>query len=843
MTAIAENDFDASTPAVLAAWDRLLDELAGQLRELAAHPARSVVLLPYAQLMPLLAARWAARFPDSFAPRFETTRNWAARIGLFTPGPNDVSFDHGRDLLTAASLLDGAGLGAQRQWLAGPLLEQASQLAQVAASVPAAWRPDWAAQANAALPPLAEDGAGPLALEAALGRIAVAWAGTSDYATDVLFAPRTAQALDALFVVEGLQPDPLTTSLAEHHAEKFVPLTLRVTAAPAVPRLHAAADGEDEAERAAACVLRHLAEGRVPVALVAGDRLLTRRISALLASRGVRLRDETGWRLSTTHAAAQLVVALRACTGGASSDAVLDWLKLAPAFDPTAVGGLEKRLRRHAVRGWAQAAALSAGEALTEQIDTLRAPWQTGARRLTEWLAELRALLQGSRQWALLAADPAGAALLAALGLAEVDQAAWQEWPAAQRRMRLAEFTRWVTDTLEAASFRPPHPAHAQVVVLPLSQLLGRSFPALVLPGADDTRLPAAPEPPGPWSAAQRLALHLPTREQLRQAQQGAWAVALQVPRLDVLWRTSDDSGEHLLPSPLVQALRLDGQGLPGDDPRQPRTLVAQPVTRPAPSGAALPTQPLSASAYEMLRACPYRFFALRQLGLQEVGELDVDVDKRDFGTWLHEVLQRFHQALQADPAADRVALMDAAAEQAQRAEALDEGEFLPFRVAWPALRAGYLSWLAEYEASTGAVFEEAEYRVERRLGELALHGTLDRVDRLPDGAPLVIDYKTETPTRTRERLKTGHEDTQLPFYALLSGHDAPRAAYLNVGEREPAKLYEPAELPVLAAALYEGIASDLARIAQGAPLRPLGEGSVCDWCDARGLCRKDFWT
>ena len=48
--------------------------------------------------------------------------------------------------------------------------------------------------------------------------------------------------------------------------------------------------------------------------------------------------------------------------------------------------------------------------------------------------------------------------------------------------------------------------------------------------------------------------------------------------------------------------------------------------------------------------------------------------------------------------------------------------------------------------------------------------------------------------------------------------------------------------MPQRAAALYEGMAHDLARIAAGAPLPALGDGSVCDWCEARGLCRKDFW-
>ena len=839
MTAIAENDGATATSGVLNAWQGLLARIDAELRQLAAHPARSVVLLPYAQLMPLAARLWAAQFPDAFAPRFETTRNWATRAGWFTPGPHDLSFDHGRDLLTAAALLEGAGLAAQRALLAGPLVEQATQLGQIAASLPPALRPDWAEQARGALPPV---GDGPLALEAAVGRIAIAWAGGSDYATDVLFAPRVADALDALLIVPGLLPDPLTETLAEHYFEKAVLLQPESDAALGHIALHTCADAEDEAERAAACVLRQIEVGRVPVALIAGDRLLTRRINALLIERGAQLRDETGWKLSTTHAAAQLMAALHACAPRASTDEVLDWLKLAPAFDARQQRALERRLRRDAVRGWPQAALLTGDQPLTQHIESLRAP-MIAARSLVDWLPALRTLLQGCGLWPLLAADVAGNAVIDALGLSDEALADWRDWPAAQRRMGLAEFTRWVGEALEAASFRPPHPAAAQVVVLPLTQLLGRPFAALVLPGADEQRLPAAPEPPGPWSAAQRQALHLPTREDLRDAQAAAWALALRVPQVDVLWRHTDDSGEPLLPSPLVQALQLQELAALGAEGREARFIQIRPTERPQPRGDALPTQPLSASGYEMLRACPYRFFALRQLGLAEEGELDVDIDKRDWGNWLHDTLRGFHEALRVAPDADRLTLIDAAAEAATEAlgPGLEPGEFMPFAVAWPTLRDAYLQWLAKHEAG-GAQFKLAEESIDTQRGPLRLKGQIDRIDEVTDGATLLIDYKTEPLARTRDRIKAGNEDTQLPFYALLSGADAPRAAYLNLAEREVPSLHELPELPMLAAQLYEGMAYDLARIAAGEPLPALGEGSVCGWCDARGLCRKDFW-
>ena len=839
MTAIAENDGANTTSGVLNAWQGLLARIDAELRQLAAHPARSVVLLPYAQLMPLAARLWAAQFPDAFAPRFETTRNWATRAGWFTPGPHDLSFDHGRDLLTAATLLEGAGLAAQRALLAGPLVEQATQLGQIAASLPPALRPDWAEQARGALPPV---GDGPLALEAAVGRIAIAWAGGSDYATDVLFAPRVADALDALLIVPGLLPDPLTETLAEHYFEKAVLLQPESDAALGHIALHTCADAEDEAERAAACVLRQIEVGRVPVALIAGDRLLTRRINALLIERGAQLRDETGWKLSTTHAAAQLMAALHACAPRASTDEVLDWLKLAPAFDARQQRALERSLRRDAVRGWPQAALLTGDQPLTQHIESLRAP-MIAARSLADWLPALRTLLQGCGLWPLLAADVAGNAVIDALGLSDEALADWRDWPAAQRRMGLAEFTRWVGEALEAASFRPPHPAAAQVVVLPLTQLLGRPFASLVLPGADEQRLPAAPEPPGPWSAAQRQALHLPTREDLRDAQAAAWALALRVPQVDVLWRNTDDSGEPLLPSPLVQSLQLQELAALGAEGREARFIQIRPTERPQPRGDALPTQPLSASGYEMLRACPYRFFALRQLGLAEEGELDVDIDKRDWGNWLHDTLRGFHEALRVAPDADRLTLIDAAAEAATEAlgPGLEPGEFMPFAVAWPTLRDAYLQWLAKHEAG-GAQFKLAEESIDTQRGPLRLKGQIDRIDEVTDGATLLIDYKTEPLARTRDRIKAGNEDTQLPFYALLSGADAPRAAYLNLAEREVPSLHELPELPMLAAQLYEGMAYDLARIAAGEPLPALGEGSVCGWCDARGLCRKDFW-
>jgi ATP-dependent helicase/nuclease subunit B len=41
---------------------------------------------------------------------------------------------------------------------------------------------------------------------------------------------------------------------------------------------------------------------------------------------------------------------------------------------------------------------------------------------------------------------------------------------------------------------------------------------------------------------------------------------------------------------------------------------------------------------------------------------------------------------------------------------------------------------------------------------------------------------------------------------------------------------------------LLEGLAGEFQRLRDGAALPALGEGRVCDFCEARGLCRRDHW-
>ena len=856
-------------------WAPLIEALSQALAERGVQAGSAVVLVPYAQLMDVGRRAWASRHPDGFVPYFESSRNWAASLQPFMPGATDLSMDMARDSLVAASFIDRvapARADAElRAVMVTRLVEAARQLAPLAAAVPPEQRTSWAEALRADLLP----GVASLQWEGLVATLALTWASTSAYATDVLWSPQANPGVgaQALVVLQGFQIDPLAAALLAHWGERALGLSWTTDHTPRTEAsgctLHACDDAEDEAQRAAACVIARINQGHHPVALVAIDRLLTRRISALLHGVGVAMVDETGWKLSTTHAAAQLMSLLRAASPRASMDDVLDLLKQCPRWPEEVVLTLEQLAREAGVSQWRAAVrtaslAQALPEGLVDILSALQSP-----RGLVNWLDAVAQALKATGLWAALQQDAAGQQALqvlrledgAARELADIGEVSVD--PATNRsagRQALSAFTAWVRDVLEGATFMPRGTGEASLVILPMAQLLGRSFAATVVPGCDEVHLNPSPEPPGSWTGAQRELLGLPSRETLAQAAASAWQSVLRLPRLDVLWRTQE-LGEPVMPSAWVLALQT-GAGHDALDPRVPTALVSAPSVRPAPSAGDVLPGALSASAYQDLRDCPYRFFAMRQLRLVDAPELQTEPDQRDMGNWLHAVLRAFHEQrgdTRPGVQADRAAL-DQLATEMSASMGLNAGEggagFLPYEVVWPATRDGYLEWLATFEATAdrpGPRFVQAEAVMTSSVGLWKLYGKLDRVDAQdsPEGPiPFVIDYKTESRKTTTDRLKEPLEDVQLAFYAALLPDDNLRAAYLSINDRPGSaanegatKLVEHTEVLEAREQLRAGLSHDMARVAAGHPMPALGEGRVCEFCKARGLCRKDFWS
>ena len=91
------------------------------------HPSRTIVLVPYAQLMNEGRKAWRQLYGEaSFTPRFETTQNWATTIGATEFDVHDIRRDVALDVLTARSLLAQAGLVDHEEMLAQRLIDRKS---------------------------------------------------------------------------------------------------------------------------------------------------------------------------------------------------------------------------------------------------------------------------------------------------------------------------------------------------------------------------------------------------------------------------------------------------------------------------------------------------------------------------------------------------------------------------------------------------------------------------------------------------------------------------------------------------------------------------------------------
>jgi ATP-dependent helicase/nuclease subunit B len=836
-------------------WRRLADQCADWLAAQGVSPRDAVLLLPFAQQLKPARRAWAAR--GSWQPVLATTHSLASALGpTALAAPGQISGDAPVDALAADALL------ARQSWAQSlkredprayrlalaRLVEAAHAFARAAGQRSP---PQRAAYFEAARQQLAADqqpgdwGG----TERALALVALAWAAADERqpATDTLFQHRPG----AWIALQVGGPDPLAEALLAAAAVPALRLNadldLDTLARPTAQVDEAqVTDFEALAQASAAAVLQHLAAGRMPVALIAQDRVVVRRVRALLSRQGLPLHDETGWTLATTPAASTLMALLRAALGGDRGGAVDDWLAWLKLSAEPSVGldALEAYCRRHRLR---RADTLDGLErlpaaALWHSRRAALAPLAGGPRMLADWLQALRRALGPEP----LAGLEGGADVLEALWLSR------NPWPGSAHeavldgvRLDGAGFLAWVSEVLEAGQFVPQDEGGAPVVITPLVRAMLRPFGALVLPGADADTLGRAGRSLALFSEADALALQLPTPTQQREAETQAFAQALRAPRLTLL-RCTRAGSEPLPASPLLDRLaaaaRRAGAPLPLQpwaDPRQPQPVTTRPTARAVAARGPVPAA-LSASAIESLRRCPYQFFSRHALGLHDADELDAELEKRDYGTWLHAVLHHFHAHRQpGDPATQ---LRAAAA-----AQPVAEEDFLPWRASFERLLPRYLDWLAAAEAQ-GQAYAEGELARECQpfegpLAELLLRGRIDRIDTTATGQSLLLDYKTGSLASLKAKVAEPLEDAQLAVYALLMGAGPDlAAAYLALDDPAGVVAVAHPDISETAMALLDGLQADLLALQGGAPLPALGEGSACEHCEARGLCRKDDW-
>lgn len=261
-------------------------------------------------------------------------------------------------------------------------------------------------------------------------------------------------------------------------------------------------------------------------------------------------------------------------------------------------------------------------------------------------------------------------------------------------------------------------------------------------------------------------------------------------------------------------ATEFDGQVGPLDE-LDPLTRVASDGT-PAQSGI---------TSFEEWVQCGTKYFVTRVLGAR-TDDSDpsdiVDIEPRDKGTLVHRVFERLlGEWIVAHPQLDRpwIADQDDLQQVLTRAgEVLDE-EALPWLAnhrlghpqMWRARRAQIMAAMRgglQAELGDGATPLATEFGFGARNGadpvvwqspsdhDLQIHfaGSIDRLDRLPDGSLRVMDLKTGASTAYKsitEDTPFGANDDklQLAFYGWAAGqargHDVQHAAYRFVGRHD----------------------------------------------------------
>ena len=690
---------------------------------------------------------------------------------------------------------------------------------------------------------------------------------------DAVYAPRRAQQTtdEALFAARARR-------FAHDHPQS-----------PVAGRLHLlhAVSAEDEARAVDIQVRRWLLAGCKRIAIVTEDRRLARRLRALLERADIQLHDAAGWALSTTSAAAALERWFEALEEDFAHQPLTDLLKspfVFPTHDRHALLAAVHRFEQDIVRRE------NIGRGLDRYRRHLafrraRLPQATGDTvhallDAVERAAEpLLPFVRGHERHAPLRMLAALEASLGALGMQEsfardaAGQRVLQEIAAMRAAvtarklpMHWRDFRTWLGRTLERFNFQVPTPG-AGVQLMNLAQSGVLHCDGLIIAGANAEHLPGAGESSPFFNDAVRRELGLPTaRTRYVQGFHAFRRLLECAPRI-VITRQREQDGEARLASPWVEALghfhalayhddladaelaalldRPEAQVLRGDAHALPTT-----QTRPAPAIAAeLLPKKISATTYQELMYCPYRFFAAHCLRLSAPESVREALVKSDYGQRVHRILQAFHSGVEGFPGpcwtpltvarrAEAVALLEEISRKVFAQDLEDNFEHRGWLRRWLERIEEYVDWQIEREASWRV--DRSEVDIERP-GRWPLNGRIDRIDRGPHGLAL-IDYKTGY-IPSIEEVERG-EAVQLPFYALLADGPVQRVEYLALDKQVKSQgVLEGEALTTLAADNDARLATLLEQIGAGAALPAWGDETACGHCVMRALCRKDGWN
>ena len=514
------------------------------------------------------------------------------------------------------------------------------------------------------------------------------------------------------------------------------------------------ADAAAEAQGIALALRESLETPGRTAALVTPDRMLARRVSAVLGRWGIDADDSAGRSLGETPSGTLLLAIASAAAEELSPVPLLALLK-----HPLVGGEDEERLRwleavrklDLTLRGPRPAAGVSG---LDDHFRTTSAErdWQRlrgEMEKVAGLLAKPVSLADFARELGAVASALAGDRVwrgtdgrVAAELLAELESLE----AAAAITIEAEDALPILRDLLEQQRVRPPYGGHPRIFIWGLLEARLQQADFLVLGGLNEGVWPAAPAP-DPWLAPKiRANLGLPGLEFRTGLAAHDFASALGAPQVLVTRARRNERSPTVasrfwlrleaMTGGITRDTRLERLVASLDDPGS-----AEPAHRPRPRPAAeLRPRRISVTSVDRLKADPFAFFAHAMLGLRSLDPLDADHSAKWKGIAVHEVLERW---LKEDDCAPEKLM--------PRAEALLRGESIHpmLRALWaPRLREA-IKWIGEQEVEDrerGRVPLKAEISGETEIGGVTVHGKADRIDVMPGRALAIVDYKTGKP-------------------------------------------------------------------------------------------------
>jgi len=520
-------------------------------------------------------------------------------------------------------------------------------------------------------------------------------------------------------------------------------------------------DAAAEAQAVAIAIRRVLEEPGRTVALVTPDRVLARRVSALLGRWGIEADDSAGRSLSELPsgtlllgiaaamaeelAPVPLLALLKHPSVGGEEAERLKWLDDVRQLDlalrgPRPAAGLAGLDRHFAAKESERKpkGCLAAWQRVRPRIELIEGHSRKllSLKHFAAKLVEAAQALAGDSAWRGQDGRMAADLLAAVQGSPEAEQLnlSPDDWVPVLRQL------------LDGQSVRPPYGGHPRVFIWGLLEARLQQPDMTILGGLNEGVWPALSQP-DPWLAPKiRSNLGLPGLEYRIGLSAQDFASALGAPKV-LITRARRDGRSPTVASRFWLRLEAMTGGIPRDIPLERLTAALddpgppKPVERPAPSASAEQRpKEIWVTQVDRLKADPFAFYASAMLKLRQLDPVDADYSARWKGDEVHKVFEAWLKQDNCEP--DR---LRARAEQLLASESIHP----MLRALWSPRLLEAIDWIAERERANQAEGRkplEAEISGETPLAGILVHGRADRIDRLPDGGLAIVDYKTGKP-------------------------------------------------------------------------------------------------